>query len=72
MASLQLSYDSRRDSVPTILLLMQRKLYPQGGLQAEGIFRINVENSQDWRLKPYTEWIEASTCIPGDNGSREE
>ncbi|KAF8396377.1 hypothetical protein HHK36_017994 [Tetracentron sinense] len=45
--SMQLSYDSRGNSVPTILLLMQRRLYSQGGLQAEGIFRINAENSQE-------------------------
>ncbi|XP_037492950.1 rho GTPase-activating protein 1 isoform X2 [Jatropha curcas] len=32
--SMQLSYDSRGNSVPTILLLMQRHLYAQGGLQA--------------------------------------
>ncbi|GFZ17775.1 Rho GTPase activating protein with PAK-box/P21-Rho-binding domain-containing protein [Actinidia rufa] len=45
--SMQLSYDPRGNSVPTILLLMQRRLYAQGGLQAEGIFRINAENSQE-------------------------
>ncbi|XP_039059780.1 rho GTPase-activating protein 5-like isoform X2 [Hibiscus syriacus] len=45
--SMQLSYDSRGNSVPTILLLMQRRLYARGGLQAEGIFRINAENSQE-------------------------
>ncbi|CAK7329128.1 unnamed protein product [Dovyalis caffra] len=45
--SMQLSYDSRGNSVPTILLLMQRRLYAQGGLQAEGIFRIAAENSQE-------------------------
>ncbi|XWS59476.1 hypothetical protein CRYUN_Cryun08bG0125400 [Craigia yunnanensis] len=45
--SMQLSFDSRGNSVPTILLLMQRHLYAQGGLQAEGIFRINAENSQE-------------------------
>ncbi|XVF69198.1 hypothetical protein PTKIN_Ptkin11bG0061200 [Pterospermum kingtungense] len=45
--SMQLSYDSRGNSVPTIILLMQRRLYAQGGLQAEGIFRINAENSQE-------------------------
>ncbi|GMI94567.1 hypothetical protein like AT5G22400 [Hibiscus trionum] len=43
--SMQLSYDSRGNSVPTILLLMQCRLYAQGGLQTEGIFRINGENS---------------------------
>ncbi|XP_066340947.1 rho GTPase-activating protein 4-like isoform X2 [Miscanthus floridulus] len=45
--SMQCSYDTRRNSVPTILLMMQRRLYEQGGLQAEGIFRINAENSQE-------------------------
>uniref|UniRef100_A0A5B7AZP3 Putative rho GTPase-activating protein 1 n=1 Tax=Davidia involucrata TaxID=16924 RepID=A0A5B7AZP3_DAVIN len=45
--SMQLSYDLRGNSVPTILLLMQSHLYVQGGLQAEGIFRINAENSQE-------------------------
>ncbi|KAM0939732.1 putative Rho GTPase activation protein [Dioscorea sansibarensis] len=45
--SMQCSYDSRGNSVPTILLLMQQRLYEQGGLQAEGIFRINAENSQE-------------------------
>ncbi|GMJ13916.1 hypothetical protein like AT5G22400 [Hibiscus trionum] len=45
--SMQLSFDSRGNSVPTILLLMQRHLYAKGGLQAEGIFRINAENSHE-------------------------
>ncbi|XP_030548635.2 rho GTPase-activating protein 5-like isoform X2 [Rhodamnia argentea] len=45
--SMQLSFDSRGNSVPTILLLMQRHLYAQGGLQAEGIFRINADNGQE-------------------------
>ncbi|CAM0950056.1 unnamed protein product [Alopecurus aequalis] len=38
---------ARGNSVPTILLMMQRRLYEQGGLRAEGIFRINAENSQE-------------------------
>ncbi|KAK4773617.1 hypothetical protein SAY87_028636 [Trapa incisa] len=45
--SMQLSFDSRGNSVPTILLLMQQRLYEEGGLQAEGIFRINAENGQE-------------------------
>ncbi|XP_073225924.1 rho GTPase-activating protein 1 isoform X2 [Cicer arietinum] len=45
--SMQLSYDKRGNVVPTILLLMQSHLYAQGGLQAEGIFRINADNSQE-------------------------
>ncbi|CAL9093757.1 unnamed protein product [Musa acuminata var. zebrina] len=49
--SMQCSYDCRGNSVPTILLLMQRRLYEQGGLRAEGIFRINAENSQEEHLR---------------------
>lgn len=45
--SMQLSYDSRGNCVPTILLLMQNCLYGQGGLQAEGIFRLTAENSEE-------------------------
>lgn len=44
---MQLSFDTRGNSVPTILLMMQGRLYAQGGLQAEGIFRINAENGQE-------------------------
>uniref|UniRef100_J3LFV2 Rho-GAP domain-containing protein n=1 Tax=Oryza brachyantha TaxID=4533 RepID=J3LFV2_ORYBR len=49
--SMQCSYDSRGNSVPTILLTMQRKLYQLGGLQAEGIFRINADNSQELHVR---------------------
>ncbi|CAO2840103.1 unnamed protein product [Amaranthus hypochondriacus] len=45
--SMQLSYDSRGNCVPTILILMQRRLYAQGGLQEEGIFRITADNNQE-------------------------
>ncbi|RHN56162.1 putative Rho GTPase activation protein [Medicago truncatula] len=45
--SMKLSYDRRGNIVPTILLLMQEHLYAQGGLQAEGIFRINADNRQE-------------------------
>ncbi|CAI9783318.1 unnamed protein product [Fraxinus pennsylvanica] len=45
--SMQLSFDTRGNCVPTILLMMQRHLYFQGGLLAEGIFRINAENGQE-------------------------
>ncbi|KAJ8529327.1 hypothetical protein K7X08_036162 [Anisodus acutangulus] len=44
--SMQCSYDHRGNSVPTILLELQSRLYTEGGLQVEGIFRINAENSQ--------------------------
>ncbi|CAK7348652.1 unnamed protein product [Dovyalis caffra] len=45
--SMQCSYDDKGNSVPTILLMMQKRLYVEGGLKAEGIFRINAENSQE-------------------------
>eukprot|EP00249_Psilotum_nudum_P026538 c3271_g1_i1 orf=2-994(-) len=43
--SMQCSYDRRGNSIPTILLLIQEKLYAQGGLKTEGIFRVNAESS---------------------------
>ncbi|CAH9111503.1 unnamed protein product [Cuscuta epithymum] len=49
--SMQCSYDNRGNSVPTILLLMQERLYTQGGLKAEGIFRINPENGQEEHVR---------------------
>ncbi|KAL7590654.1 rho GTPase-activating protein 2 [Lactuca sativa] len=49
--SMQCCYDSRGNSVPTILLLMQERLYAQGGLKAEGIFRINAENSKEEEVR---------------------
>ncbi|KAG5002684.1 hypothetical protein JHK82_026702 [Glycine max] len=49
--SMQCSYDPKGNSVPTILLLMQDRLYSQGGLKAEGIFRINPENSQEEHVR---------------------
>ncbi|KAL8089430.1 hypothetical protein AgCh_039039 [Apium graveolens] len=49
--SMQCAYDSRGNSVPTILLLMQERLYTQKGLKAEGIFRINPENSKEEHVR---------------------
>lgn len=49
--SMQCSYDTRGNSVPTILLLLQERLYAQGGLKAEGIFRINPENGQEEHVR---------------------
>ncbi|KAA3462312.1 rho GTPase-activating protein 5-like [Gossypium australe] len=45
--SMQCSYDDKGNSLPTILLMMQSRFYDEGGLKAEGIFRINAENSQE-------------------------
>ncbi|KAL1833081.1 hypothetical protein ACET3Z_002732 [Daucus carota] len=49
--SMQCSYDQRGNSVPTILLMMQKRLYSGGGLQAEGIFRINAENTEEENVR---------------------
>ncbi|KAI6674691.1 hypothetical protein NL676_002597 [Syzygium grande] len=49
--SMQCSFDSRGNSVPSILLLMQERLYSQDGLKAEGIFRINPENSKEEHVR---------------------
>ncbi|XP_047334834.1 rho GTPase-activating protein 2-like [Impatiens glandulifera] len=49
--SMQCCFDSRGNSVPTILLLLQEKLYTQLGLKAEGIFRINPENSKEEQVR---------------------
>ncbi|KAL3647931.1 Rho GTPase-activating protein 2 [Castilleja foliolosa] len=49
--SMQCSYDTRGNSVPTILLLMQERLYSQSGLKSEGIFRINPENSKEEHVR---------------------
>ncbi|KAH6796523.1 Rho GTPase activating protein with PAK-box/P21-Rho-binding domain-containing protein [Perilla frutescens var. hirtella] len=51
--SMKWSYDARCNSVPTILLLMQEKLYALGGLKAEGIFRINPENSEEGYVRKH-------------------
>ncbi|XP_010544338.2 PREDICTED: rho GTPase-activating protein 5-like [Tarenaya hassleriana] len=49
--SMQLSYDSRGNCVPVILLLLQSRLYDQGGLQEEGIFRITAENGEEEHVR---------------------
>ncbi|KAL1550226.1 Rho GTPase-activating protein 2 [Salvia divinorum] len=51
--SMKWSYDARCNSVPTILLLMQEKLYALGGLKAEGIFRINPDNSKEGHVREH-------------------
>lgn len=51
--SMQCSYDNRGNSVPTILLMMQSHLYSEGGLRAEGIFRINGENSKEEHVRSH-------------------
>ncbi|KAF6136231.1 hypothetical protein GIB67_001640 [Kingdonia uniflora] len=60
--SMQCSYDPRGNSVPTILLMMQNQLYREGGLQAEGIFRINADNSQEEYVR---DQLNAGVIPPG-------
>lgn len=49
--SMQCSFDSHGNMVPTILLLLQKQLYDQRGLKAEGIFRINPELSHEEHVR---------------------
>ncbi|KAH7293310.1 hypothetical protein KP509_28G020500 [Ceratopteris richardii] len=49
--SMQCSFDAFGNSVPTILLLLQERLYEQGGLKTEGIFRINPDNGKEEQLR---------------------
>ncbi|KAH6791566.1 Rho GTPase activating protein with PAK-box/P21-Rho-binding domain-containing protein [Perilla frutescens var. hirtella] len=49
--SMQCAYDQRGNSIPSILLRMQTRLYSEGGLRAEGIFRINAENSKEEHVR---------------------
>uniref|UniRef100_A0A804N621 Rho GTPase-activating protein 1 n=1 Tax=Zea mays TaxID=4577 RepID=A0A804N621_MAIZE len=48
---MQCTYDGKGNSVPTILLLLQERLYAHGGLKSEGIFRINPENDQEEHVR---------------------
>eukprot|EP00249_Psilotum_nudum_P036370 c6954_g1_i2 orf=771-1763(+) len=49
--SMQCGYDRKGNSVPTILLLLQERLYNQDGLKTEGVFRINAENTQEEQVR---------------------
>jgi hypothetical protein len=49
--SMQCAFDTKGNSVPMILLLMQERLYHEGGLKAEGIFRITAENSHEEHVR---------------------
>ncbi|KAL8138307.1 hypothetical protein V2J09_004308 [Rumex salicifolius] len=58
--SMQCSMDERGNSVPTILLMMQKRLYEEDGLQAEGVFRITADNSQEEHVRNQLN----NGCIP--------
>ncbi|KAF6145767.1 hypothetical protein GIB67_016216 [Kingdonia uniflora] len=49
--SIQCSFNSKGNSVPTILLLMPERLYSQGGLKAEGVFWINPKNNKEEHVR---------------------
>jgi hypothetical protein len=59
--SMQCSYDGRGNSVPTILLHLQRRLYDQGGLAAEGVFRIAADGAQEQRAR---DQLNSSGVVP--------
>lgn len=53
--SMQLSFDSKGNSVPTILLLMQERLYSQGGLKVQDFvgYQYSFVCICDFLLFPY-------------------
>ncbi|KAK9053581.1 hypothetical protein SSX86_024655 [Deinandra increscens subsp. villosa] len=68
--SMQLSFDSRGNSVPTILLMMQRRLYAQGGLQV----CLYAYCIAEWCCIMYGCYLQAEGIfrINGDNGQEEQ
>ncbi|KAJ1287246.1 hypothetical protein BS78_03G416100 [Paspalum vaginatum] len=62
--SMQCSYDGRGNSVPTVLLHMQRRLYDLGGLTAEGIFRVAADGSQEQRVR---DQLNSTGVVPDDD-----
>ena len=49
--NMQCAIDSHGNSVPSIILLLQARLYNQGGLQREGIFRIAAGNDHEEKVR---------------------
>ncbi|KAM3355152.1 hypothetical protein ACQJBY_025750 [Aegilops geniculata] len=61
--SMQCAHDARGNSVPTILLLLQRRLYEQGGLKTEGIFRVAADGAQEQRVR---DQLDLAASVPDD------
>uniref|UniRef100_A0A453GUR4 Rho-GAP domain-containing protein n=1 Tax=Aegilops tauschii subsp. strangulata TaxID=200361 RepID=A0A453GUR4_AEGTS len=61
--SMQCAHDARGNSVPTILLLLQRRLYEQGGLKTEGIFRVAADGAQEQRVR---DQLDLAASVPED------
>ncbi|WVZ67263.1 hypothetical protein U9M48_016368 [Paspalum notatum var. saurae] len=64
--SMQCSYDGRGNSVPTVLLHMQRRLYHLGGLTTEGIFRVAADATQEQRVRDH---LNTTGVVPDDDDS---
>ena len=62
--SMQCAHDARGNSVPSILLHLQRRLYDQGGLTTEGIFRVAADGAQEQRVRHH---LDLSGTIPDDD-----
>jgi hypothetical protein len=62
--SMQCAHDARGNSVPSILLHLQRRLYDQGGLTTEGIFRVAADGAQEQRVRQH---LDLAGTIPDDD-----
>lgn len=58
---MQLSYDSRGNIVPTILLMMQSHLYNRGGLRV----RVNVYFLEQFCIRNYDSVVEKISSFTG-------
>uniref|UniRef100_A0ACD5XF00 Uncharacterized protein n=1 Tax=Avena sativa TaxID=4498 RepID=A0ACD5XF00_AVESA len=61
---MQCAHDSRGNSVPSILLHLQRRLYDQGGLATEGIFRVAADGAQEQRVRDH---LDLAGATPEDD-----
>ncbi|KQK11714.1 rho GTPase-activating protein 1 [Brachypodium distachyon] len=65
--SMQHGHDARGNSVPTILLLLQRRLYAQGeGLATEGVFRVAADEAQERLVRDH---LDRAGAIPSSPSS---
>lgn len=60
---MQCAHDARGNSVPSILLLLQHRLYEQGGLKTEGIFRVAADGAQEQRVR---DQLDLAASVPED------
>jgi hypothetical protein len=62
--SMQCAHDARGNSVPSILLHLQRRLYDQGGLATEGIFRVAADGAQEQHVRHH---LDLAGTIPDND-----